>query len=774
MKKLYTTLAGIFLISSTIFAQTLVAYYPFNGNANDAMGTANGTVNGATLTTDRFGNANSAYSFDGVSNYILGDASSFPVGDRTISLWFDAATGSIANHPGLFGYGGGVCGTSFIMGINNMETPLEYQTQSQCNDDLNQYAYPDVPENNWYNWVITVSGTTSKIYINGVLESTATTFTNPTTVAGTNFIIGNIVNTNGLGSYGVEAGNISYFQGSLDDIKIYSGALSPQQIFDAYLNDMKKPGSGNALLFDNTLTQIVDVGNGFDQAGSFSFETWVKRTNTDITDANAQTFMASQLNNGWSIGINQSSPANRIYFSKVGISQVVSASSITDTNWHHVAVTYDATSNQVVFYIDGVADAPLSYSPGGFNSGNTNYRLGGRNNGVNLDNNLNGMLDEVRVWSGVVLTQEEIRDWMCKKINSSHPEYTYLKGYFQLDEGSGLQTGGYNGIYGTLINGPTWETSGASIGDTSAYDYTNVIKTVMLGAPTGETFTVTSTSGNPAGIQVYRVDTLPNTLTGTTGTGINHKYFGVFQSGGTTPLYSAVYNYGGNATISSNDPTGFRLYRRSNNADNSWIDAMATLNTTAKTLTVSDSNTEYILGDIAGALPVNLISFNAVKNGSDVVLNWQTTNEENLKNYVVEKSTDAISFTQLIVVNANNNTGINNYTATDMNPANGINYYRLKQIDEDGNFTLSNIIKVTFISNGVITFMPNPAKSFITISSPTVVKQIRLLSVGGQIIKTWENVSPNAQLDLGAIASGTYMLEFINDQSLQTMKLVKE
>ena len=59
---------------SGVFAQInldsgLVAHYPFNGNANDESGNGNdGTVNGATLTTDRFGNANKAYSFDGVSN----------------------------------------------------------------------------------------------------------------------------------------------------------------------------------------------------------------------------------------------------------------------------------------------------------------------------------------------------------------------------------------------------------------------------------------------------------------------------------------------------------------------------------------------------------------------------------------------------------------------------------------------------------------------------------------------------------------------------------
>ena len=49
----------------------LVAYYPFNGKANDESGNGNhGTVNGATLAEDRFGNVDSAYNFDGVNDYI--------------------------------------------------------------------------------------------------------------------------------------------------------------------------------------------------------------------------------------------------------------------------------------------------------------------------------------------------------------------------------------------------------------------------------------------------------------------------------------------------------------------------------------------------------------------------------------------------------------------------------------------------------------------------------------------------------------------------------
>jgi hypothetical protein len=72
----------------------LVAYYPFNGNANDESGNGNdGTVNGATLTEDRFGNTNSAYSFNGIDDYIEVPASTLKTSTLkslthgTVSMW---------------------------------------------------------------------------------------------------------------------------------------------------------------------------------------------------------------------------------------------------------------------------------------------------------------------------------------------------------------------------------------------------------------------------------------------------------------------------------------------------------------------------------------------------------------------------------------------------------------------------------------------------------------------------------------------------------------
>ena len=577
---------------------SLVASYPFSGNANDAVGNSDGTVNGATLTTDRFGNSNSAYNFDGTNNWIEAPADNLPTANSTVSVWFNAEIGSlVSNRPGILGYGGNSTascpGNSLLLTLN-LSGNLGVVTQAHCNYNFASYTYDSPPENKWFQMVTTRNGNMIKIYLNGALVATNNTGDRVVMVVGKKLSIGAVVGLTGLANYSDI--NVGHFKGKLDDIKIYNGVLNDAQIFDEYLNDLKKPGSGNAIVFDNSIKQFIEIGNGFDQSGSFSFETWVKRSNTNKTDLNSQTFMASQLNNGWSIGINQSNPINKIYLSKVGISQVVSSSEITDNKWHHVAVTYNSTTNKVVFYIDGVADNPVNYSPGGFNSGNTTYRIAGRNNGVNFENFLNGALDEVRVWNNIVLNQTEVRDWMCRKITSAHPRFNNLQGYFRLDEGTGLISGGFNSKFGTLINTPIWQTSGAAIGDTSAYDYTNLTKKVNLSLPSGESLESTSTNGNPFGLQIYQVNEKPNSQIGANGVGINSKYFGVFQIGGISPQFVAAYKYTGNALYNLNNQSSLGLYNRADNQTLVWLLTVGNLNQTTKTIASSQAqNNEFIL-----------------------------------------------------------------------------------------------------------------------------------------------------------------------------------
>jgi len=207
----------------------LVACYPFNGNANDETSNGNhGTVVGASLTSDRFGNANSAYYFNGIDNYIVMDADSLPTAERTVSLWFNAI--SVENHPVTLAYGGYSCGQSWFEGINHGGP--KYVLESHCEGNLIEATYTDEPIGQWYHWVITTDSAGSKIYINGSVVSTDNIFVNDTYVSGKDLAIGVCVAPWGIAPY--TDPNVGYFNGKIDDIRIYDRALTASEVFILY------------------------------------------------------------------------------------------------------------------------------------------------------------------------------------------------------------------------------------------------------------------------------------------------------------------------------------------------------------------------------------------------------------------------------------------------------------------------------------------------------------------------------------------------------------
>lgn len=114
MKKFFSLLllffATTFLVNAQIPTNGLVAWYPFIGNAHDSSGNGyNGTImNGAYLTTDRFGNANNAYSFDGMNDYIniitTNGFSQFnnPQTQYTFIAWIKTSTPTNSVKPTIF------------------------------------------------------------------------------------------------------------------------------------------------------------------------------------------------------------------------------------------------------------------------------------------------------------------------------------------------------------------------------------------------------------------------------------------------------------------------------------------------------------------------------------------------------------------------------------------------------------------------------------------------------------------------------------------------
>jgi hypothetical protein len=209
----------------------LVAYFPFNGNANDASGNGhNGTVNGATLTTDRFGQANQAYLFGGASAYItVPFASSVFSGDFTASVWFNAS--DIAggwptllyeeNQSFLLEIAGLACGCA---GPGHLISLSHYPPYPAGTFSWNLDWPEQTPIGMYQQVVVTKAGTNVTMYLNGQIVVVGNV-TDPQTQLGQNLIIGN----NGLGTaWGGQ------FHGVVDDIRIYNRALPAQEVEDLY------------------------------------------------------------------------------------------------------------------------------------------------------------------------------------------------------------------------------------------------------------------------------------------------------------------------------------------------------------------------------------------------------------------------------------------------------------------------------------------------------------------------------------------------------------
>ncbi len=223
------------VVDETVPLNGLVAWYPFNGNANDESGNGgDGTVNGALLTNDRAGNTNSAYNFDGVDDYILGSSSNFPSGNRTISIWYMGNTlGESAVGKQLFGYGGGSCGTSWMMYFDYpIEAPGNLGIEGHCTAFRNVTPYPQPANNSWHLASVTYDGTNIKVYFDGTLSYTIAAAVTATNVAGKKF---------GIGASVVPSGDIIYtdpvwpkFNGKIDDVGVYNRALSEAEVLQLY------------------------------------------------------------------------------------------------------------------------------------------------------------------------------------------------------------------------------------------------------------------------------------------------------------------------------------------------------------------------------------------------------------------------------------------------------------------------------------------------------------------------------------------------------------
>ena len=166
------------------------------------------------------------------------------------------------------------------------------------------------------------------------------------------------------------------------------------------------------------------------------------------------------------------------------------------------------------------------------------------------------------------------------------------------------------------------------------------------------------------------------------------------------------------------------------------------------------------------AAPVTskMISFTANPNVNTVDLNWTVVEQTNVKKYEVEFSKDAITFTKISETQATLNQR-EDYNLNHINPVNGINYYRIKTVDNNRTYVYSNIRRVEFSSKLDIKTYPNPATDYLYISLPTanINKPIAIVIsniIGKEILRIHKTkASQTEEIDLQNLIPGSYLLK---------------
>jgi hypothetical protein len=238
------------------FTNSLVAYYPFNGNANDATGNGNNgqIVGNVVPSTDRFGNPSGAYAFDGVSSSAIEVTNTlFNIGQEgyTISGWFASSNVNLGTVQEIIQ-------TMPQAGIGIALSPpsapdLHFgvgPTGSWTEDDI--YGNQPCANQTWYQFALTKSGTSYTLYLNGQFSCQQSISAAAGYDANVGCIIGSITPI-----------NPSYhetFMGRLDDFRIYNRALSSNEVQELYAYE-SVPQTQPCVPYPATAT--ATVVNGF-------------------------------------------------------------------------------------------------------------------------------------------------------------------------------------------------------------------------------------------------------------------------------------------------------------------------------------------------------------------------------------------------------------------------------------------------------------------------------------------------------------------------------
>ncbi len=422
----------IWLISAvSLMAQSPVVNYSFTGDARDAVSGISAQTNAASLTQDRFGNAGRAMEFDGEQSTLTTPSRAEMNTDRTtVTFWTKATSLPAQGEAYLVSYGGWQ--ERFKISFPAHGKPVWTTNSTSGISDMDAGDGHVVVPGTWQHWAFVHDGTKDIIYLNGQLA-------NEKAVSGA---LNSTSQDLGIGFNPIDVGN--YYDGVIDEVKIYDGALSATQILNLYNNENTKPtippgivadykldgngadnsdyknhgsvrdvraatdrfGYGKSALSFNGISSKVTANNSDALNSDYTTVSfWVKPTALPVT---GEAFLIS--NGGWQQRLKISVPAHgKVVFTTNGSSGISDmdaggGNELVAGKWTHVVAVHDGVNDKI--FINGEL-ANSKAVAGTLNSTTSNFGIG--YDAVDNGGFFNGMLDEVKIYN-YALTDAQVNE----------------------------------------------------------------------------------------------------------------------------------------------------------------------------------------------------------------------------------------------------------------------------------------------------------------------------------------------------------------------------
>jgi hypothetical protein len=282
-------------VPSYVPTNGLVGWWPFNGNANDESGNGNhGTVFGAALTTDRDGNLNSAFSFDGVNDWInVNNSNSLnPPSQITISAWINTYAYNISSASMVVNKG-------WDQGNGHYDILVLTSTKKSrfvIGRDLYVESNSIINLNQWTFITVSINNLTMKIYVNGILENTVLQSNNNSFGTNTDPLY--------IGKHDYNNAPY-YFKGKIDDIGIWNRALTQSEITALYQATIPVTASAstisNVTCFNGINGSATVAPNGGTPPYTYSWNTSPVQTTQTATGLKAGVYTVTVTDSKGSI-----------------------------------------------------------------------------------------------------------------------------------------------------------------------------------------------------------------------------------------------------------------------------------------------------------------------------------------------------------------------------------------------------------------------------------------------------------------------------------------